>query len=129
MVFLVADCVAGSQVFLVVLEVFVPQTASIGVGTLLDALPTVGDASCRVPRVDDVAFVACRTVERLVSVLCCAARFSLQNLLGAVKQPAISSQPSRFGLNQPVQHWWRLNRLQAGVDAAVVAASFVALAL
>lgn len=64
MVFFVADCVvgAGSQIILVILKVFVPQTTSIAVASLFDTLSAVGDASGRVSRVDDVAFVAGGTV-------------------------------------------------------------------
>lgn len=91
-----------TQIVFVVLKVFVSQTASIWnkkeekswrfplthrgrrqeewigtrVGPLPDALASVWDAGCRVSWVDDVAFVACGTVERLVSVLRRAAGLS-----------------------------------------------------
>lgn len=79
MMFFVAYCIvrAGSQVILVVLKVFVPQTTSISVATLLNTLSAVGDASGGVSWVDDVAFVACGTVQRFVSIFCRTAGFSL----------------------------------------------------
>lgn len=131
MMFFIADCVVrtGTQIVLVVLEVFVPQTTSIRVATLLDALSSVRDAGSWVSWVKDVALVSSGTVERLVSILCGAAGLSLQDLFRSIQQPAIAPQPTRLRLHQPVQHWWWLDRLQAGVDAAVVAAPFVAFTL
>lgn len=86
MLFFVAYCIVrtGTQVILVVLEVFVPQTTSIRVAALLDALSPVRDSGGRVSWVDDVALVACGAVKRLISILSCAAGLSLQNLLRTV---------------------------------------------
>lgn len=68
LVFHVADHIVGiaPKILLVIL---MPQVASIWISTELDALAPVGDSFSRVARVDDVAFIACGAMQRLVSVL------------------------------------------------------------